>query len=344
MRALMFQEPGLVEVQDVAEPTLPSGGVLISSAFAGVCGSDVRSWRHGNSRLKGPQVLGHEASGTVLESDVEHLPVGLEVTVCPGVSCQRCEQCQSGGAIWCANRRSLGYDFAGGMAERFAVPADAVELGNVVPIPAGLSLRTASLAEPLHTVLNGQDRAGISSRDSVLVIGLGPIGTLHAAVARSRGAAPVMAIDVLEERVAAAVTVLGPEGVRTSPGDAATVRAWAPRNGWDVVVVATGAAPAIQLALDAVAPGGRVLAFAGMPAGKSAVPIDMNRVHYQQLSVVGAFGGSPELFRRAVRWLAQSDLPLEKFITTTVPLAEAVSAFELCERGVGLKTSIAIRS
>jgi L-iditol 2-dehydrogenase len=342
VRALLYREPGHIEVTDVDEPKLPAGGVVISSAFAGVCGSDITSWRHGSQRLKGPQVLGHEVSGTIIESDAAQLPVGLEVTVCPGISCQRCEQCQAGGAIWCPNRRSLGYDFAGGMAERFAVPVEAVELGSVVRVPSGLSLRAASLAEPLHTVINGQDRADINSRDCVLVIGLGPIGTLHSAVARSRGAAPVIAIDVLEERVEAAASVLGSGGIRVSPGDARTVRGWAPRNGWDVVVVAAGVAPAMQLALDVVAPGGRVLAFAGMPADKASVPIDMNRVHYQQLRIIGAFGGNPEGFRRAVRWLAESRLPLDRFITTAVPLSDAVSAFELCERGVGLKTSIAV--
>jgi L-iditol 2-dehydrogenase len=342
MRALVYRRPGFIEVSDVPEPVLPRGGVIVASAFAGVCGSDVRSWRHGSPRLRGEQVLGHEVSGTVVDSDVPALPVGTRVTVCPGASCLRCETCQRGGAIWCPNRRSLGYDFPGGMAERFAVPAAAVELGSVVPVPPALTLRVASLAEPLHTVLNGQDRAGVGPADSVLVVGLGPIGALHVAVAASRGAELAVGVDRLPERVAAASAVLGPEAARELPADPAAVRDWAPRGGWDVVVVAAGAVAAVELALAVAAPGGRVLAFGGMPADRSVVPVDMNRIHYQQLELVGAFGGSPELFRRAVGWLSRSTLDLNRLVTATVPLEQAPEAFARCEAGVGLKTSVEI--
>ena len=119
MHALVYRQPGSIELAEVDEPLLPAGGVVIQSAYAGVCGSDVRSWRHGSPRLKGAQVLGHEVSGTVIVTDVPRLPVGTRVAVCPGASCMRCERCQRGGAIWCPNRRTLGYDFPGGMAERF---------------------------------------------------------------------------------------------------------------------------------------------------------------------------------------------------------------------------------
>lgn len=342
MQALVYREPGSIEVAQVRAPSLPPGGVVVRSAFAGVCGSDVRSWRHGNVRLKGPHVLGHEVSGTIVASEAERLPSGMNVTVCPGIPCLRCEQCQRGRSTWCPQRRSLGYDFPGGMAERFAMPAEAIEVGCVVPVPAGLSLRSASLAEPLHTVLNGQDRAGLDAEDSVLVVGLGTIGALHTAVARSRGAGPVVAIDVLPERVNVASSVLGEENLHVSPGDPEAIRAWAPDNGWDVVILAAGAVPAIDLALNVVAPGGRILAFAGMPAQKSSVRVDLNRIHYQQLSLIGAFGGSPRYFRRAVQWLSQSELELDRFVTTMVPLADGLRAFDLVERGVGLKTSIAI--
>lgn len=342
MRAVRYAEPGTIEIAEVGEPVLSPGGIVVSTAFAGICGSDIRSWRHGNARLKGPQVLGHEVSGTVTRSAADEFPVGSRVTVCPGMSCQRCEMCQRGGAVWCPNRRSLGYDLPGGMAERFALPSQAIELGCVVSVPDGLSLRAASLAEPLHTVINGQDRAGIDSNDSVLVIGLGPIGTLHTVVARSRGATPVIGLDMNAERVAAAARILGPDHLHSAPDDPGLVRSWAPRDGWDVVILAAGAASAVELALEVVAPGGRVLAFAGMPADRSVVPIDLNRIHYRQLNLVGAFGGSPRTFRRAVRWLADSTLPLEEFVTSTVSLLDGVHGFELCEKGVGLKTSIAV--
>ncbi|HEY3925485.1 MAG TPA: alcohol dehydrogenase catalytic domain-containing protein [Acidothermaceae bacterium] len=342
MQAVVLRERGSLEVSDVDEPVLAPGGIVVASAYAGVCGSDVRSWRHGSPRLKGPQVLGHEVSGRIVATDAPDLPVGTRVAVCPGVSCQRCEMCQRGGAIWCPYRVALGYDFPGGMAERFAVPARAIEIGCAVVVPDSLSLRAAALAEPLHTVLNGQERARVHADDSVLVVGLGPIGTLHTAVARSRGAAPVLGIDVLQERVSAAAAVLGSDAVSMSPGDVATVRKLAPRGGWDVVILASNSPSAFELAFGAAAPGGRILAFAGMPPASSTVPVDLNRVHYQQLEIIGAFGGNPEYFRAAVRWLERATIDSDHLVTTTVPLAEATTAFDLCERGEGLKTAISI--
>ena len=89
MRALVYRPPGSIEVTDVPEPVLTRGGVVVASAYAGVCGSDVRSWQHGSPRLTGEQVLGHEGVGVVADSDVADLPVGTGVTVCPGVSCLR---------------------------------------------------------------------------------------------------------------------------------------------------------------------------------------------------------------------------------------------------------------
>jgi L-iditol 2-dehydrogenase len=341
VRALKYHGPGQIEVTEVTDPVLTPGGLVVTTAFAGVCGSDVRTWRHGSNRLSGPQVLGHETSGTIVESDVPGLPVGTRVAVCPGIPCLRCERCQSGNIVRCPHRRSLGYDLPGGLAERFAVPQEAVEVGNVVPLPAGLSLRAASIAEPLHTVLNGQERAGVRSGESVLVLGLGPIGTLHVAVARSRGAT-AMATDLLPERVASAADFLGTAGLFANDGGVDALVEATGRNEWDTVIVAAGSPRAVQMAAEVVAPGGRVLVFGGLPASSAIVGIDLNDLHYRQTSVIGSFGGTPRLFRVAVNWLSTSDLPLERFVTATYPLEAAPDAFAACERGEGLKTSVAV--
>jgi L-iditol 2-dehydrogenase len=342
MLAVMFKEPGTVAVEQIALPDLADGGLVVRTGYVGVCGSDVRTWRHGNARLSGPQVLGHEVSGTVAASAVEAYPVGTQVAVCPGVPCMRCDQCQRARHNLCPNRRVLAYDFPGGMAEQFAVPADAVLAGCVVALPDGLSLRSATLAEPLHTVLSGQERAEIGPLDSVLVLGLGPIGTLHAAVARSRGAAPVLGVDLLAQRIASAAAVLGDGAVELLGDDPAALKARGGPRGWDVVVLANGAPQAVELAMSVIAPCGRILAFAGMPAAKAQVPIDMNRVHYQQISIVGAFAGTPRHFRDAIGWLSRAQIDLDQLVTGQLPLDRALDAFAQIERGEGLKTMLRV--
>jgi L-iditol 2-dehydrogenase len=341
MRAVVFHAPGEVSVDEVPQPQMPQGGLLVQTSYVGVCGSDVRTWRHGNARIHGEQTLGHEVSGVIAASDASGYEVGTRVAVCPGVPCLACEPCQRGWHNLCLNRRVLGYDFPGGMAESFAVPPEAVRAGCVVPLPASLSTEHAALAEPLHTVLNGQDRARTAAGESVLVLGLGPIGTLHAAVAASRDASPVLGMDPLPQRAEAASAVLGEGAAEVLDDDSREgLRERGGSLGWDVVVVATGAHAAFDLAMEVVSPRGRVLAFSGVPASAATVGINVSRLHYQEIELIGAFGGTPRYYREAVRWLGRTQIDLDRMVGKLIPLAVAVDAFERVERGEGLKTLI----
>jgi L-iditol 2-dehydrogenase len=344
MKAVVLHGPGDLRIEEVADPVLPAGGVIIEPVTVGVCGSDVRVWRHGSPRLTGPQVLGHEIGGIIRASDVATLPVGTAVAVCPGAPCLECTACQAGRHNLCRRRKVLGYDTPGGMAEACAVPSAWVRSGGVVPLPPSLQPAFGAVAEPTHTVLNGQDEARIAPGESVLVLGLGPIGVLHVAVARSRGASPVFGVDINPERVAGAAVLLGASAaLAMSDGWETQVRTGtADASGFDVVVLATGAKAAVATALSLVAPGGRVLAFAGMPPESSLVDLDLNAIHYRQISLVGAFGGTPPHFRRAVRWLSESSLDLRAYTPIRFRLDAALEAIASVARGEGLKTLLEI--
>jgi L-iditol 2-dehydrogenase len=338
MRAVLFSGPDRLDVVDVPEPELPDGGLVVSTAYVGVCGSDVRTWHHGSARLSGPTVLGHEVVGVVAASADGRYAVGDRVAVCPGAPCLTCANCLVGAYNMCGQRVVLGYDISGGMAERFAVPRRSIDAGCVVPVPDSLDLRSAVLAEPLHTVLNGQNRAGIGPDDTVLVLGLGTIGTLHTAVALSRGARRVLGVDVRPERVEAAEVVLGPGHTAVLDMDVDDLRARGGVAGWDVVVLAAGVGPAVETANAVVAPNGRVLVFAGFPSSSPEYAIDLNRLHYKQHALIGAFGGTPVTYGRAVEWLAATSIDLDAFVGDVFPIDDALAAFANVESGRGLKT------
>jgi L-iditol 2-dehydrogenase len=145
----------------------------------------------------------------------------------------------------------------------------------------------------------------------------------------------VVAVDVRPERVASAAAVLGDDIARAT-GDG--LREAAGPDGWSVVIIAAGAAAAVDLAMAQVAPSGRVLAFAGLPPAAAVVPIDVNRIHYQQIELIGAFGGTPSTYARAVAWLAASDLALDELVTDEFELGDALDAYRNVESGRGLKT------
>jgi L-iditol 2-dehydrogenase len=225
------------------------------------------------------------------------------------------------------------------MAERVAIPSDWLRTGGVVRLDPSRPIEAGALVEPLHTVVNGQDEARIGPDLAVLVQGLGPIGILHVALAAWRGARPVIGVDPDPARDAAAAAIVGNDHVRVmDDGWESAVRVPLDGGGFDVVVTATPARAAFGSAIELAEPGGRILAFAGLPAGASTIELDLNVVHYRQLSIVGAFGGGPASFRRAAEWLAATSFDVAAFAPIRFPLDAAPEAFLAVERGAGLKT------
>ena len=312
MRAVVLHGPGDLRVEDVADPVLPPGGLVIEVAAVGICGSDVRSWRHGSPRLRGPQVPGHETAGVVSASDTPEVRVGTPVAVVPGAPCGTCRACRAGAGNLCPTRRVLGYDLPGGMAEAMAVPADWLRVGGVVALPPDrpVARRRARRAAPY-----GHQRPGPGARRGRRR-GPRPRPWARSASctpphARSLGAT-VHAADPDPDRVALAARLLPDVAVdRLDDGWPARLHAASGAVGPDVVIVAVGRREAVATAIERVAPGGRILAFAGFPPDARTLELDGNDLHYRQLTIAGAFGGTPETFRRAAAWLAAHALDLD---------------------------------
>jgi L-iditol 2-dehydrogenase len=218
------------------------------------------------------------------------------------------------------------------MAELQAVPPAWIRTGGVVALDVGRPVELGVLVEPLHTVINGQDVVGIERGDHVLVLGLGPMGILHAAYAASRGAR-VVAVDPRSDRAAISRTLL--RGVTLDVLDGPSISDSDP---FDVVIVAVGQRRPVEEGLALVAPGGRILAFAGLPTDDRMLPLDLNDLHYRQVTLAGSFGGTPQTFRRAAAWLEAHPLDIAALAPDRFPLIAARAAFEAAGAGRRLKT------
>ena len=340
MKALVFHEPGRISVEDVAEPTAGPGEVLLDIAATAICHSDIRVYR-GQKHARPGVIPGHEIAGTVAEvgSDVAGLSVGDRVVVCPIVACGRCQFCLSGRRHRCSQRRTLGYDEHGGLAEHLLVPASLVSLGHLLPVPAGLSLQRAALTEPLACVLNSLETCGAAVGRSLVIVGGGPMGLLHLLLARSMGVGPIIVSEPDAERAEearrmGATAIVDPQKEELST----TVREHTDGRGADAVVVTAGLPEVLEESLASVRRQGVVSLFAGFPPDTS-VPFDPNTVHYAEIRLTGSQNAPPEMYRRVLQMLPR--LPEVDNITThRFALEDAVEAYEVRLRNEGLKSMV----
>lgn len=325
MLGCVIHGQGDLRVDELPTPEPGPGQALVAVRYGGVCGSDLHYWRHGgvgDFRLAEPMVLGHEVVGTVASyGDGASGPaVGTAVAVHPATPCGVCPECADGRRNVCRDTRYLGSaartpHVQGGFAAQVAVPAEQLR-----PLPAGLELRRAALAEPLSVALHAVRRAGTVAGRQVLVTGAGPIGCLVVAAAKAAGAARITVTDLLPQALAYAV----------SAGADAVVRADDPADpSWpsevDIAIEASGVAAGLDSSLRLVRRGGVVVQLGMLPPGQS--PFAGNLVVSREIELRGAFRFDTE-FDDALALLAVES-SFDDLVSAVVPVRDAESAFAL---------------
>ena len=344
MRAARLYGKEDLRIEDVPVPVAGPGEVLLRVKAAAVCGTDIRMYKNGarGATPENPLVLGHEVSGVVEETGpgVSGYSAGMPVAVAPNMGCGVCDQCVSGNTQMCATFKAFGINIPGGFAPFMLVPAAAVSQGNLAPIPEGGDFVSAALVEPLACVYNAFQRIAIVPGDTVLVIGAGPIGLMHAKVAFMAGAAKVYMNDLSAERlslcrkVEPAIVALESEGLKER------LSVLTGGKGVSVCITAAPSAEAQILALEIVGVNGRVMFFGGLPEGKSKVALDTNLVHYKQITISGTSRQSLIQYRQTLALVASGRLIVKDLVTMSTPLDQIRASFDQVMAGKGLKNVI----
>jgi L-iditol 2-dehydrogenase len=328
MRAGIYHSNSDVRVEDLIRPGIGPGEILVKVAASGICGSDVLEWY----RLKkAPLVLGHEIAGTVAETGegVDRWRVGDRVFVSHHVPCNSCRVCLTGHHTACPTLHTTNFD-PGGFAEYVRVPALQTETGVFV-LPADVSFAEGTFVEPLACVIRAQRLAGLKPGETVLVIGSGISGLLHIALAAARGAGQVMAVDINSWRLEAARRF----GASTAlaAGDDLPERIREANEGRlaDLVIVSTGATPAVQQSMHCVESGGTVLFF-GAPDQEGEVTIPFPDIWRREITLRTSYGAAPTDFIPAIE-LIRRRIPVADMITHRLPLDEIARGFQLVAAG-----------
>ncbi|KAI0701063.1 chaperonin 10-like protein [Cytidiella melzeri] len=329
--------------------------VQVAVQGTGLCGSDLHYYIHGRNgdfALQAPLVLGHEAAGivTAVGPGVKNFVVGQRVAIEAGIMCNNCSYCSKGRYNLCKNMRfcSSAKTFPhldGTLQDRMNHPAHVLH-----PLPDNCSFDHAALAEPLSVLIHAARRAGLSSSTpgkTVLVFGVGAIGLLACALAKSYGASHVVAIDINKQRLDfakeqgfAEETYCLPMADKAKTTDdqlrrakdtiSAALAHFDMTDGFDVVFECTGAEPCIQMSIHAAVTGGKVM-LVGM--GTRNITLPLSAAALREVDIQGSFRYA-NTYPEALALLGSGKLPnIENIITHRFPLEDSARAFELLSKG-----------
>lgn len=340
MRAIVIHQAKDLRIEEREVDVLGPGQVRIKMATGGVCGSDLHYFNHGGFgtvRIREPMILGHEVSGHIeaLGEGVENLEIGELVAVSPSRPCGDCTYCAQGLPNHCENMRFYGsampFPHIQG-AFREVLVAEAVQC-----IKAGdLSPGEAAMAEPLSVCLHATRRAGEMLGKRVLVTGCGPIGLLVILVARRAGATEIVATDLSENALKYAKEAGADRVINVANDPDALTEYTAGKGTFDVMFEASGANIALNAAIPTMRPRGIVMQL-GM-GGDMTIP--MQQVTVKELDLRGCFRFHEE-FHTAVALMQKGLINVKPLITHTMPLDDALAAFEIAnDRSQAIKAQI----
>lgn len=346
MLAAVLHAPRDLRLEQVPRPVPGAGEIVVRVEAALMCGTDIKTWRRGHRILPLPAVVGREPRGRSKRSAKASRKLFVGDRVVPAVSgpCNECDSCAAGRANLCRTAMDVGAKMWGAFAEAVLVPARVVRT-NVHRVPDGIPVAEAALLDPLASVVQAWRRLPDPWERSVAVLGAGPMGLLHAMVARSHGAKRVVVIGrrsmrlALAKELGADSTILS-SGGHDSPREAAEASLReSGDDGFDVVVDCGGTPESWEEATWLARPGGTVSLFSGCAPGLRA-SFDTARLHYDEIALVGSFHYDPTAVRKAFDLIVSRRMPLGRLLSERFPLDRVSEVFDRHARGEGLKEVI----
>ena len=329
MKAVVIEKPDSVSVTNVEDPTPSPAQAVIKVEACGICGTDIHVIRGEFAPTRYPIVPGHEFCGEVVAvgKEVRNLRVGDFVAVDPSLFDGTCRQCRLGRFNLCENWNAIGVGSANGAcAELVAVPSV-----NAFRLPASMPRNWGALVEPLSCAVHGLDQVGITAASNYLIYGAGTMGLLLGQLVKDSGANSLDMIDTNSKRHALAKR-LGADRVAVSAAELDRP------EGWDVVIDATGAVPAIEDGIRRVARGGTFLMF-GVAKADATATISPFRVYNDEIRIIGSMAVLHS-FERALALLVKGVIDCEALITNRFKLDDYSSAIDTFLSGSGLKVQV----
>lgn len=316
MKALVLSAPGQISLRDVPMPRLEQDELLIEIRYASMCSSDVKLIRGDFHGQRLPLIPGHEWSGVVADAPPHSRHwVGQSVVADILMPCHACEYCRMGHKNLCTNLSESGITRDGGFAEYTTVKA-----ANVLALPADMPLKHGCAVEPTAVVYNAIQRiGGIRPAERVLILGSGTIGLIAASLVRAMGAAELIVVDPVKERLDVAKACGATHGLDVTGPRLVAFFEEGNLPQPDVVIDATDDAAAFGTALEVVRPGGRI-GYIGYAAGTKTT-IEPSLIMRKALTIYGVLSPT-QTWPQAIEMLSKRVVDADRLITHEFRLEE----------------------
>jgi|LSQX01.2.fsa_nt_gb L-iditol 2-dehydrogenase len=329
-----------VRIEQIPVPRVGKGEVLVRIKAALTCGTDLKVYRQGfHARMiVPPSVFGHELAGVVEEvgEGVESFSPGMRVVSANSGPCNECFFCQKHLANLCENLQFIN----GAYAEYIKIPERIVRQ-NLLILPDSVDFQEAALVEPLACVIRAAEETGIEEGDTVVVIGMGPIGLMFVQVLKSMGAR-VIALGNRQTQLSLAEAMGADHVVDSTHSNVVEQvrRITSGQRGADVVIEAVGIRETWQQAMGMVRRGGTINLFGGCPSG-THIPLDSTLIHYSEISIKANFHHTPRHIRESLEAIHRGRVNARSLITGEEQLTAIGSVLErLLSRNGDLKIAI----
>jgi L-iditol 2-dehydrogenase len=333
LKVLRLRGANDLRLCDEPRPVPKPDEVLMRVTAVGLCGSDLHWFSKagiGDAQLEKPLVLGHEVAGRIASGERR----GERVAVDPAISCGACEFCLMGNPNLCAELRFAGHDTEdGALREYMAWPARCL-----YPLPDALNDLEGAMLEPLGVAIHAVDLGHVKPGMTVGVFGCGPIGLLVLQVVRVAGATSIIATEKLPHRLEAARS-LGATAVFRADGgrEVAQILAATGGRGIDVAFEATDENGAVEAAIAAVKPGGRVILI-GIPSDdRTAFTASVARRKGLTIKLTRRM---KHTYPRAIRLVEHGLVDVQSLVSHRFSLVGYERAFSIAERRTGLKVIV----
>ncbi len=334
MQVARIHRAGELQLHDESMPVPGSGEALVRVTSVGICGSDIHWLREGGiggDRIVAPLVLGHECAG-VIESGRRK---GERVAIDPAIPCNLCEFCQEGNPNLCAALRFAGHAPQDGALQQFIAWPERC----LFPLPDSMSDVEGVMLEPLGVAIYSVDRGDVKPGMSVAVFGCGTIGLCVVQAARAAGAANVFATELpgMRHRIGVARSFGTTVFEANNGSEADEILQATESRGVDVAFEAAGDPTAVEAAIAAVKPGGKVVLI-GIPI-EDRTAFTASTARRKDLTVI-VLHRMKHTYPRAIRLVAGGQVDVASLVTQRFPLADVVSAYAAAEKREGIKTVV----